>query len=127
MIKKLVIVFVFLSSFAYSEPCGVFKIGRDYSGQYCFTGIEFGYNFDVWKISIVPYGSLLTWSEVQGGFKYAPFREIYSAGMKIKYDRFTVRAEHYCNHPVYSGSRSISWYSPYWIDALNTISLEIEF
>lgn len=68
-----------------------------------YTDINIHYVFGFWGVELVPFGGLKTWfipsSSVLGG---RPFCDIYTIGLEVHWGDFSITADHYCAHSVYS-------------------------
>ncbi len=127
---KWILVLLFIPSLCFAEINGEFRIGKDLRDDVAFTQIELSYNFDIWQINIMPYGSItswffIDWEKIIGG--QSPFRVIYEAGLRSTVGIFFVDLNHFCNHAVYASYSRNDWYNMRWSDALTTLSIGIEW
>lgn len=124
-----IILFILCALSSYSEIHGVFQMGHDLRKDVAFTRFEVQYDFDIWKINIMPYGSITTWfkSDWESLFNQSPFRNIYEAGLKSTIGILFVDLNHFCNHAVYASYSKKNWYDMRWADSLTTLSIGLQW
>ena len=105
--KKIMIIILLMCISANAKEKGIgftAEIGKDFSNSVTFTDLEVRYIFKFWNIELQPYGGTQTWfisgnNMIRDG---KPFLDVYSAGIKIKWNNIEVKYNHYCAHPVMS-------------------------
>lgn len=104
-IISLVFLICFISSFAqaYEKGAGFYaEYGKDFTTDVTYTDLEVHYIFKFWEIELIPYGGTQTWfiSDNTLIFGGKPFLDVYSWGIKTKWNNIIFQYEHFCAHPV---------------------------
>ncbi len=131
MKKYLITLFLFmvLAHSVYSELHGKFQIGHNLEDTVAFTQIKLSYDFDIWEINTMLYGSITTWfmADWERMFNQSPFRNIYEGGLKNTVGIFFIDLNYFCNHAVYATYSKNDWYDMRWSDAMTTLSFGVEW
>ena len=111
--KKIMILILMICTVSlFAEINGKLEIGNVIKpgliiSDIAYTEIEIEYLFN-WIIDLSFYGGWLTWFEHQDGkIAKAPFQDIYTIGGEISKGNIYIGIEHFCSHPVISGSKYI--------------------
>lgn len=125
---------------------GETELGTDVESYNSFFDLELNLNVYFWKCKWTTYAGNRVWfvldfpaDKLVTGY---PFRNIYFYGTRFNIAGFFIDYQHFCNHPVKTsqihdgyveveGNRFYSlnkkWWSNYWGETLDTISIGCEF
>lgn len=129
----MILIFLFIPLLCFAEIHGSFEIGKDLTHEenQGFIKFDLQYDFDVWALNIMPYGSTTSWFFLDDYFKKWPelglFRNIYEFGLRLTIEPFYADLNHYCNHAVYTSYNQDNWLDMRWQDSLTTLSIGIEW
>jgi hypothetical protein len=125
--KKFILILLLIPSICFSEIKGFIEIGKDINSNISYTELQFGYDFKLWNIILMPYGNQMTWFEYKDKSGY-PFRDTYSIGTDLKFYNVAFNISHFCSHPVYSDKKSYCKYNnPPIVGQLTKISVRYDF
>ena len=104
MKRVIILILMFCPILLYADIHGELKVGKALEIEAGFTEISIQYDFDFDKSELILFGSWLTWFQFTDYIiPFAPFQDIYSAGIEYRIYSMVFSIEHFCNHPVYSG------------------------
>ena len=127
---KIVLLLLLIPYIAFTEIHGEFQIGKELSdNNIAFTEIELSYDFDIWQINFMPYGSITTWFYIDWErlVGQSPFRTVYDIGLRTSYKIFFIDINHFCNHPIYASYSISKWSDMKWQDGLTTLSIGVKW
>ena len=102
--KSMIFVFMLCAISLFADIHGEVKAGKALEIDAGFTEITVQYDFEFDKSRLILFGSWLTWFQFTDYIIFfAPFQDIYLAGIEYKISNMFFSVEHFCNHPVYSG------------------------
>ena len=104
MKKAIVLILLLCAMRIFSDIHGEVKVGKAIEIDAGFAEITIQYDFAFDNSELILFGSWLTWFQFTDYvILFAPFQDIYSAGVEYKISNMFFSIEHFCNHPVYSG------------------------
>ena len=109
-----------------AELHGDFKFGKTLENEWAVAELQLELHHSIWRFDNVLYGGWETWMIYS--FRSKPFKDIYSIGYRVGYNRFYAEIEHFCNHPVYS-TYNASWWEANRRsgNALTTVSIGVKW
>jgi len=100
----MVLILLFCAVFLCADIHGEVRVGKAIEVDAGFTEIIIQYDFDFGNSELILFGGWLTWFQFTDYIiLFAPFQDIYSAGIEYKINDMIFSIDHFCNHPVYSG------------------------
>lgn len=86
------------------------EAGYEMETGFVNTNLTVGYQAELWCIDIDLYASVDVLMEYNSGASFCPFNDIYTAGLVLMYRGVFVKAEHFCQHPVFSYEEQFNKY-----------------
>ena len=102
------ILFLFLTSFAFTQITGDLSISKNTNNNTCKAFLKIGYDFNISSLHIIPYTSIENYfylsTNENNYISGNPFRDLYSLGLltsiKLTTSTIYVQLQHTCQHEI---------------------------
>jgi hypothetical protein len=92
-----------------AEIHGFVEIGRENFHERFYTDMEIRVEFNIYSLENTIYGGNQIWATLESKPYGSPFLDIYRIGYKAQIDKYYIKIEHSCGHPVWSTQNSKWW------------------